>query len=82
MVSDRHTGITDATLAGSDRMTGYTAINPRECGAGCGVRTAGRASGIGVVAVSWALAQAASVAVGACILAGGPSAFAKRKTRS
>lgn len=81
MVSDRHTGIIDATLAGSDRMTGYTAINLANAALVVGFALLAVHRGIGAVAVSWALAQAASLAVGACILAG-PSAFAKRKTRS
>ena len=72
------TYVIDATAGGQRSHDRLHRHQPRECGAGCGVRPAGRASGIGAVALSWALAQAASLAVGACILAG-PSAFAKRK---
>ena len=46
MVSDRRTGIIDATLAGSDRMTGYTAINLTNAAlvVGCALLAVHRAS--------------------------------------
>ena len=72
--------IIDAMLAGRDRMTGYTAINLVNAALVVGFALVAVHQGIDAVAVSWALAQAASLAVGVCILAG-PSVFANLGAR-
>ena len=72
--------IIDATLAGRDRMTAYTAINLVNAALVVGFALVAVHQGIDAVAVSWALAQAASLAVGVCILAG-PSVLANLGAR-